>query len=151
MRRTVLFLGACALILGTAVGFGAGRSHPAEEDKALAEWKYPKAKIAVSGSSGADGRFASSSAIMLTRESYADVVKYYEKKFGHSLTHSGTSTTTKAQPPDGGTTFLQEDLADRPLKLRIFVQHQRTSSISVVVSRADGEDETHIAWTYFRP
>ena len=151
MRRTILFLGACTSFLSVAFAFGPARSHADEDDKFLTEWRYPEAKVVVSGGSGAGGRAATSSAIMRTKDAYADVVKFYEKKLGESLGRSGTITVAKGDIPTGNATFLQEDLADRPMKVRIFVQHRPSSSLSVVISRADGEQETHIAWTYFRP
>lgn len=137
----------------------------------LNEWKYPGARDqgGGGGSGGAGvGRTSQYHHMMDTHDSFKDVAKYYEKKFGVPLTGNGpTSERVKrfqarqerlepgerflgiGQTNNGSSTVIQEDSARRPVKLMVFVQHRGSSSITLVISRGEGEDRTHIAWSYY--
>lgn len=132
---------------------------PAEEPKTLLarifEWRYPDAKILESvmsdaATKDAQGKRTTPSGqcrtVMTTADSFAEVVAYY---------------TAMLTPPDGGkqiepagaafprSVTYHSDSAERPVAIQIIQITTGTASTTLVISRAKGEAETHIAWTQY--
>jgi hypothetical protein len=105
---------------------------------------------------------------MRTKDDYKKVVKYYEEMFRRDRVRElekrnpdGQELVPARKPPEPGegdftttvagadtTTFAHEDSAGRKVKLRVFAQTGKSSSLTLVINRAEGEDWTHIVWTY---
>jgi hypothetical protein len=82
---------------------------------------------------------------MTTSDSIDDVVKFYEAKTKNTLTP--IPFKGYAQLDDGATLFT-DDSEQRPLTLRLFQRHTKTESITLMISRGEGEKKTHIYWSY---
>lgn len=145
--------------------------------KVADEWKYPGALVLRGGSSShGDPRLvdrpdweASYHAFMTTPDDYDDVVKFYEQKTKMTgirihKRRDQNGNVQKIEEPigpgegdfdfsrnsrDGTKSMIQEDSEGRGVKLRIFVQYRKSSSFTLVISRTEGEGQTHISWTYF--
>ena len=120
----------------------------------LADWEYPGSTPVASGTTGSATQ-AHSNAVMVTADSFEDVVRFYEKKIYKT---GSPRPIDPAAPPkrvlgvsnfDGDSvTSLQDDSARRPVRLRVLVRNRPSDVVTVVISRAEGEKQTHIAWTY---
>jgi hypothetical protein len=132
---------------------------PAEKERGptlmgmLSEWQYPDSKFHGAESSDAgvsDISSIKSKAVLTTRDPAEKVLKYYcdqlkvDAKGKHLDEKPGERITTKRA------ISIQDDSTGRPLKLYILAINEAGSSTTLVVSRADGEEETHIAWSNFR-
>lgn len=159
MRRSLLLSGAWMIPLATLIVAGPGRVEAQVADPALDGWKYPGAKVVSSGR-GSSPTVSQSHAIMLTEDKFEKVVKYYEEMLGTAATVTGPGFVEKPVEPGEGRvssgkarddtgSVVQEDSAGRPVKLRVFVRNRESTSTSLVISRAEGEDQTHIAWSLF--
>lgn len=114
------------------------------------DWKYPKAKELSSGQ-GAGG----SHAVLTTTDDLDKVIAFYEKKTGQTLKvdqPGGQSISGGA----GEARLFQDDSIQpgiksepRPVVVRILVQRATSYDLTLVISKAKGEDYTHIAMTYF--
>ncbi len=136
-----------------AIAIAANRAGQAQDwRQRLGDWQYPAATVnnggsAGGGATGAVNTFLShASASMTTRDSLDDVVKYYEKKTGCSLTPAPFSGYGRSV--DGMTNIFEDDSKSRPLTLRIFQQHTKVYSLTLVISRGEGEKLTHVYWTF---
>ena len=119
----------------------------------LSEWQYPGSTF-----NGAESRDAAvsdissvkSKAVLTTTDPVDKVVGFYQEKLkvdaeGKNLgERRGERITTKRS------ISVQDDSNGRPLKLHIFAIAEAGSSTTLVVSRTQGEETTHIAWSNFR-
>ena len=104
----------------------------------LAEWKYPGSDH-LGGPSMSDAGIPPMQAIkckaILTTPDPADkVVAFYVEKLKKDAAKTIAS---------------QDDSKGRPLTLRVFVVNKADTSTTLVISRAEGEEETHIAWSHY--
>jgi hypothetical protein len=158
-----------SLIVLTAFGLGVAgwtalRAEPESgEEKpgilllgTLEDWKYPGIKMP----QGAEMRDAEYSgiqsvelqAVLTTPDEFGKVASFYENKFGvtaEGKAASATEAKSDEKPNEPQSVIVQDDSKDRPLAVRVFVVNRAKSSTTLVVSRADGEKETHIAWSEF--
>lgn len=135
---------------------------PAEEPLRLmpmiAEWQYPDSKI--NGASMSDAATVNRSGertvpsilcktVLTTKDPMAKVIEYYETK----LKHGGDSETAKQKGKSvgesGRSVMFHDDSQGRPLRIHIIVVNTEKSSTTLVISRAESESETHIAWTHY--
>jgi hypothetical protein len=119
----------------------------------LSEWQYPGSKFHGAESSDAavsDISSLKSKAVLTTPDSPDKVVAFYRQKLnvdsaGKNLGgKEGERVTTKRS------VSIQDNSDGRPLKLYIIAINETGSSTTLVVSRAEGEPTTHIAWSNFR-
>jgi hypothetical protein len=84
-------------------------------------------------------------ATLTTSDSFEKVMKFYEQKF--------VSGPLDPEAPAPGTppqsVLTQDHSSDRPLQLRVIVVNRADTSTTLVISRARGEKNTHIAWSQF--
>jgi hypothetical protein len=146
-------------ILATAPTFGFAADPAPEEEKGvtllgmLSEHLYPGSKFNGAESSDAavsDIRSIKSKAVLTTPDSVEKVVAFYLQKLnvdnkGKNLDEKpGERITTKRS------VSVQDNSAGRPLTLYIIAITEKGSSTTLVVSRCEGEEATHIAWSNWR-
>lgn len=119
----------------------------------LSEWQYPASKFHGAESSDAavsDISSIKSKAVLTTPDSAEKVVAFYRQKLkvdaaGKNLGEKeGERLTTKRS------VSIQDNSDGRSLKLYIIAINETGSSTTLVVSRSEGEETTHIAWSNFR-
>ncbi len=155
MRRIVLGLMLAGLATFHTVAIGAG-----EDGKEapritlmteLSRWLYPDAKM-VDGATMADGghpdfQSVQCSSILATSDPIEKVVDFYKKKLEKTPENSDAKGLKSLM--DRKSVASQDDSAGRPVKLRVLVVHGTNTTTTLVISRAEGESQTHIAWTHF--
>jgi hypothetical protein len=112
-------------------------------------WKYPGATLRAAGS-GSKGGFM----LLATTDPVDKVLAFYGKKVGAQLTEQppgGTGLTGR----DGEVSVFQDDSIQpgakgelRPVAVHIVVQRTNDHYLALVISRAKGEDQTHISVTF---
>ena len=84
------------------------------------------------------------SAILTTHDPIEKVIAFYAEKH-----KAGASSGPKATKKDAATfVSVQDDSKGRPITLRVFVVNRVDTSTTLVISRAEGEKETHIVWSH---
>ena len=119
----------------------------------LAEWKYPDSKM-LGGASMSDGgdRLVQSvkcRAVLTTPDPIEKVVDFYSKKLATPPDVILPSTKAEDLVPDGKSVSIQDDSQGRTVALRVIVVHKANASTTLVISRANDEKETHIAWLHY--
>jgi hypothetical protein len=89
-------------------------------------------------------------AILTTPDPIEKVVAFYAKKLGTPPAPGEPGAGAAVKEADAKAVSIQDDSAGRPLTLRVFVVNRADTATTLVVSRAAGEKETHIAWTHYR-
>ena len=150
--RTTLALGvpATAAVLAAALLLGPSRAMPTEGVslmQTLSEWKYPGASL-LDGARMSDARVARTpgvrcEAILTTPDPFEKVVKYYSERFA------------PPSPPAAGRTDVdpksvssEDDSRGRPVSIRVIVVNGAETATTLAISRAVGEEETHIVWSH---
>ena len=162
MRRTTVALTTFLVILGSGTGISvavAEKDGPAKagDDKpGLEGWKYPGAKELASGA-GSGGYYM----VLATTDGLDKVLAFYGKKTGEKLTGDqpgghGISGETGTGDKEPEAHVFQDDSVQpgakaelRPVVVRVLVQRTKAHDLTLVISKAQGEDYTHIALTYF--
>lgn len=119
----------------------------------LSEWQYPGSKFngAESSDAGVEGIFSVKCKAVLTTPDSADkVVAYYQQQLNVDSSGKALGQNKEDQLPKKRTVSIQDSTAGRPLKLYIICINEKTSSTTLVISRAEAEELTHIAWSNFR-
>jgi hypothetical protein len=114
----------------------------------LAEWKYPDSKMPEGASMSDGGNPALQSikcqTILTTPDSIEKVIDFYSKKFGIS-----PETGKVAQTGEARSVLAQSDSKARPVTVQVITVHKADTSTTLVISRAESEKETHIAWLHY--
>lgn len=144
-------------VLAIACTFGLADDPPSTKSVTLigmlSEWLYPGSKFNGAESSDAavsDISSIKNKAVLTTPDSAEKVVAFYRQKLkvdsaGKNLGEKdGERITTKRS------VSIQDNSDGRPLKLYIIAINETGSSTTLVVSRSEGEETTHIAWSNFR-
>ena len=144
-------------VLAIACNLGLAGDPPSKKNVTLlgmlSEWQYPGSKFKGAESSDAavnDISSIKSKAVLTTPDSAEKVVAFYRQKLkvdsaGKNLGEKdGERITTKRS------VSIQDNSDGRPLKLYIIAINETGSSTTLVVSRSEGEETTHIAWSHFR-
>lgn len=118
----------------------------------LLEWRYPESKF--NGAESADAAVKDissikSKAILTTPDSVEKVMDFYRKKLnvdaeGKNLDEKEGERITTAR-----SVLIQDASGDRS-NVYVIAINEVKSSTSLVVSRADGDDVTRIAWSNYR-
>ena len=108
------------------------------------EWRYPQAKMP-HGARMSDGGNASlqslkCSAVLTTPDPIEKVIAFYSDKL---------KDDPAKDKIEGKSVNDLDDSPRRPITLRVFSVNTASSSTSLVISRAEGEAETHIAWSHY--
>jgi hypothetical protein len=154
MRPTValvagLLLGLGAAGVGVTLVLKEGTAKAAADKPDFEGWKYPGAKNVGSGE-GAGGHHA----MLATTDGLDKVLAFYEKKVGEKLTPDAPGGSGIGGG-DGKAEVFQDDSVQpgtkeaRPVVVRILVRRMKEYDLTLVISRAKGEDYTHVALTYF--
>ena len=119
----------------------------------LGEWQYPDSKLR-GGATMSDGgnphvQSIKCEAVLTSPDPIEKVIAYYAEKFG--AVEPGAPRPAKAEVKKGEakSVSVQDDSEGRPVVLRVFVVNKVDTSTTLVISRAEGEPETHIAWSHY--
>jgi hypothetical protein len=118
----------------------------------LEEWKYPGSNFGgASMSDGGNPRLQSvkAQAILTTGDSVEKVVKFYSEKLGTLPASGPRDAKADAKVADAKSVSIQDDSQGRPVKVQVIVVNRAETSTTLVISRADGETQTHIAWSHY--
>jgi hypothetical protein len=119
----------------------------------LSEWQYPNSKF--HGATGSDAAITDigsikCKAVLTTTDPVENVVTFYRDKLKVDSDGNDLGATKGERVTSTRSVSIQDNSDGRPLKLVIIVVSDERSSTTLVVSRAKGEAETHIAWSHFR-
>jgi hypothetical protein len=119
----------------------------------LADWSYPGSKMR-DGASMSDGgnpllQSVKCQAVLTTPDSFEKVVEYYANKLETRPASQTRESTGDLKLAEGKSVSSQNDTRDHRVKLRILVVHKAHTSTTLVISRSEGESETHIAWSHY--
>ena len=118
----------------------------------LLEWRYPDSKFNGAESSDAavkDISSTKSKAILTTPDAVEKVMDFYRKKLnvdaeGKNLDEKEGERITTAR------SVLIQDVSGARSHVYVIAINEVKSSTTLVVSRADGDDVTRIAWSNYR-
>lgn len=155
------FMGLVAMLAATAAN--QAEEPKAEKSKTLLtlvrEWQYPGSKMqggATMGDAATVNRSGERTVpstmcttVMVTKDPMAKVVDYYKAKLKQvDNAERGNADDEPAANP-GRSVMFHEDSEGRPVGIQIIIVNTDKSSTTLVISRADKEAETHIAWTHY--
>lgn len=120
----------------------------------LSKWRYPGASLQ-GGASMSDGgvigvQSLNCQAVITTPDPVEAVLKYYEEKLAIAKEPEADAPAGDNRRTDGKAVDVQSDSEGRPLQLHVITVNEADSSTMLVISRAEGEEKTHIAWSHFR-
>ena len=147
--RPVILGGLVIAFALTAASFPApARSAPEGQItlmQTLAEWQYPGVEMP-NGASMSDGgnpavQSIKCAAVLTTPDPIEKVIAFYADKFKQA--------EPGAPKAEGKSVTIQDDSKGRPITLRVFVVNKADTSTTLVISRAQGEEKTHIAWSHY--
>jgi hypothetical protein len=124
----------------------------------IAEWQYPDSRI--NGASMSDAATVNRSGertvpsilcktVLTTKDPMAKVIEYYKTKLKQGTDSETAKPDDKSGIESGRSVMFHDDSEDRPLGIHIIIVNTDKSSTTVVISRAETESETHIAWTHY--
>lgn len=120
----------------------------------LADWKYPGSKM-LGGASMSDGgnplvADVKCQAILTTSDPLDKVVKFYSERIQTPPATGGPNPKADTKRADAKAVSNQDDSKGRPVALRVIVVSTADTTTTLVISRAESEKETHIAWSHYR-
>ena len=156
MRRRGITLAALTIV--TSLGASSIADDPPVEKSftlmgILSEWLYPDAKFHGAESSDAAVRDISSiksKALLATPDPVDKVVAYYLEKLKVDAAGTNLGQKDGQRITTRRSVSIQDNSDDRPLKLAIIAVNETGNSTTLVISRAENEKTTHIAWSNFR-
>jgi hypothetical protein len=124
----------------------------------IAEWQYPGSKI--NGASMRDAATVNRSGartvpsvlcktVLTTKDPMDKVIKYYETKLKPGADPKTAKSEGKPGTDLGRSVMSQDDSHGRPLRVHIILVNTEKTSTTLVISRAETDSETHIAWTHY--
>ena len=124
----------------------------------IAEWQYPDSSI--NGASMEDAATVNRSGertvpsilcktVLTTKDPMAKVIEYYETKLKQGADSETAKPEGKSGTESGRSVMFHDDSQGRPLGIHIIIVNTEKSSTTLVISRAETESETHIAWTHY--
>jgi hypothetical protein len=105
-------------------------------------WEYPGAEVTDRSIAG-----PMSAAMMRCADDVDQVVEFYTSQTGIVAARQFEGGQTAYRTADGQRLAAQDQSDDRPVEMCVLVQHTPVYSATVVISRAEGEKETHVAVT----
>ncbi len=124
----------------------------------IVQWQYPGSKI--NGASMEDAATVNKSGertvpsvlcktVLTTKDPVAKVIDFYETKLKSGAIPKSGKAEEESAPDHGRSVMSHDDSQGRPLRLHIILVNTEKSSTTLVISRAEKELETHIAWTHY--
>jgi len=124
----------------------------------IVQWQYPGSKI--DGATMQDAATVNQSGartvasvlcktVLTTKDPIAKVVEYYETKLKAGTDPKTAKAEAKPGTDPGRSVMSHDDSQGRLLRLHIIIVNTEKSSTTLVISRAETESETHIAWTHY--
>ncbi len=124
----------------------------------IARWQYPDSQM-----HGATMRDAATTnalgdrtlqsvqykVVLTTKDPLTKVIAYYEAKLPSIVNVRSSKVGTKPAADPGQSITVHEDSQGRPLTLHIICVNTDKAATTLVISRAENEPETHIAWTHY--
>jgi hypothetical protein len=160
MRLTMLFVAIVGLATAgrSAIGVDAPRAAAARQEGVtlmgtLAEWMYPGAAMPQGATMSDGGNPTTQSvklqAVLTTVDPIEKVIVFYEKKLEGPGAAESQPDTHEELGAAAKSVTRQDDSQGRPVAIRIFVVNTAATSTTLVISRSEGEKETHIAWLHY--
>lgn len=119
----------------------------------LLEWRYPESKFhgAETADAGVKGISSiKSKAILTTPDSVEKVMDFYQSKLKADAEGKNLDEKEGERITTDRSVLIQDVSGAGASKLYVIAINGTKSSTTLVVSRADGEDETRIAWSNYR-
>jgi hypothetical protein len=124
----------------------------------IAEWQYPGSKI--NGASMSDVATINGKGertvpsiqcrtVLTTTDPIAMVLDYYKTKLKPNPDAENAEPRDNSASNSGRSVTYHDDSDNRPLAIHMILVNTDQSSTTLVISRADTETETHIAWTQY--
>ena len=153
--RLTLASAVVTAVLATATPCHAGGLHLLAT---VADWQYPGSKI--NGAMMEDAATVNRSGqrtvasvlcktVLTTKDPIAKVIKYYEIKLKAGADPKTAIPQSKSGTDPGRSVMSHDDSQGRLLRIHIIIVNTEKSSTTLVISRAETESETHIAWTHY--
>ena len=87
--------------------------------------------------------------VLTTKDPLAKVIAYYETKLESVAATKRAIIGEKSAADSGKSVTVHEDSQGRPLTLHIICVNTDKAATTLVISRAENESATHIAWTHY--
>jgi hypothetical protein len=87
--------------------------------------------------------------VLTTKDPVDKVIEYYETKLKKAADPKTAKPEGQPGTDPGRSVMFQDDSQGRPLRVHIILVNTENSSTTLVISRAETESETHIAWTHY--
>jgi hypothetical protein len=154
MRWTAFGLAAMAIVAVATVVLKASQDRQPDQERSLlqtlAKWQYPGSTM-LDGASMSDGgnptlQSVKCKALLTTADPIDKVIAYYSEKLE---TPAKKDDDVAIKGSDAKSVTIQNDSQDRPVTVRVIVVNKTDTSTTLVISRANGEKETHIAWLHY--
>lgn len=156
LRTSVFFSTVIIALLPTAV-------RSAEKPKSLlaniSGWQYPDSKIhgasirdAATVNHKGDRTVPSSyrKTVLTTTDPIDKVFNYYKSKLAQNeMPIPGNEQSQDLDGVSGRSVMFHSESKDRPVKIHIISINTAHTSTTLVISQAEGEPETHIAWSQY--
>ena len=124
----------------------------------VVQWQYPGSEI--QGASMSDAATVNRSGertvpsiicktIFTTKDPIAKVTEYYTAKLKQPDGSTDSKEASESAEKSGRSVMVHDDSEGRPLQVHIIVVNTDKTSTTLVISRAETEPETHIAWTHY--
>ncbi len=147
IQHSATVLAVAALLAG---GPPAGADEKDPVTRAAAEFDYPDAASKLSTKAGPIRQTT-----LTTADGFDRVLRWYGRKLGATWPEPAVSNGAAVQPAPGRWTVLAHDSTQkargarpRPVRVSTLVRDAKGYCLTLAVTRADGEDETHIIVTY---
>jgi hypothetical protein len=157
MYRTVV------LALTILAGFHASAAWAEDEPQSLltriTQWKYPDSEM--HGATMSDAETVNENGdrvvpsiycktVLTTTDPIDKVIAFYTSKLSQKAeTTKGGDADDRAAGESGRSVTFHSDSDGRPVAIRIITVNADRASTTLVISRAEGESTTHIAWSQY--
>lgn len=157
MLRASLFFSTAILALVPAVVLSAEK--PKSLLANISGWMYPDCTI--NGATASDAATVNgkgdrtvpssySKTVLTTTDPIDKVFNYYKSKLAeNTMPDTGKEQTQESTRSSGRSVMFHSDSQDRPVKIHIISINTEHTSTTLVISRAEGEPQTHIAWSQY--
>jgi hypothetical protein len=147
------FVGTAAVYADKPDGVVGRHAEPTTLLGTLEEWKYPGSKMPEGATMSGNGpyppmQFVTCQTVLTTPDSMEKVVDFYSKKF-KSVPDKSSQSGKDVKIGDAQSVVVQEDSKGRPVAVRVIAVNRAQTSTTLVISRSEGERQTHIAWVHF--
>jgi len=123
--------------------------------KTISKWSYPECSMngaVMSDGATMDGRGNRTvpsivcKTMMTTEDSVQKVVSFYKGKL---TPEKDAEDKEGVERKEGRSVVISDDSEGRPFVLQTILVNTSTTSTTLIISRAAGEDKTHIHWKHY--